>query len=176
MRISISGHIGSGKTTVSNILGKLTGYKVYSGGYFFRKLADEMGVSIEDLNLLAEKDDTLDFKLNEIIEQFMKENDCIIVESRLSGWISYRAGIETFRIFLDASLDTRVSRVSKREDLEDVRNLVKLREDSENLRFLKFFNFRMEDKSIYDTVINTETGSAEEIANKIYKLVFPNPR
>ncbi len=172
MRITISGHIGSGKTTVSNILGGLTGYQVYSGGFFFRRMAKEMGISLEELNLISEEDSSTDFKLNELIEQFIRDHDEIIVESRLAGWISYNAKIPVYRVFLEGSLETRVRRVASRENQADMMEKVRIREQSEDKRFKSFFNFDMDDKSIYDTVINTEEGSAEEIANKIYKLVF----
>lgn len=172
MKISISGHIGSGKTTVSTKLGELSGYMVYSGGYFFRKMADEKHLTVEQLNLESENNDDLDFQLNKMIENFFRDHDNVIVESRLAGWISFSANIDVFRVFLDASLATRVDRVSERESDSHIMNRVRLREESENRRFKKFFNFDMEDKSIYDTVINTEEGSAEEIANKIYKHII----
>ncbi len=174
MRISISGHIGSGKTTVANLLGNLSGYKVYSGGYFFRKIAEEKQLTLEQLNLESEKNDDLDFKLNAMIEQFFRDHDNIIVESRLAGCISHQAHIKVFRVLLTASLETRVRRVSGREAGDDILDRVRLREESENRRFKKYFNFDLDDKSIYDTVIDTEQGSAEEIANKIYKLAFSN--
>ncbi|MGP6207307.1 (d)CMP kinase [Cuniculiplasma sp. SKW3] len=174
MKITVSGHIGSGKSTVSNFLSQLTGFKVYSGGYFFRKLAENMGLTIEEFNKFAETDDSMDFRLNREIEKFLRENDNIIVESRLCGWIAYSAGISAFKVFLDAPLEERVRRVTQRESSEDVRKRVLEREHSENLRFKKYFNFDMDDKSIYDAVIDTTEGGAEYVAKKIYDYIFPH--
>ena len=52
MRITVSGHIGSGKSTVAKILSDLTGYVPYSGGFFFRKKAGELSLSITEFNTL----------------------------------------------------------------------------------------------------------------------------
>ncbi len=174
MRITVSGHIGSGKTTVSKFLSELTSYEVYSGGYFFRKLSDEAGISLEQMNLNAEKDDGIDVSLNNMIRDFLRSHDNVIVESRLAGWISYSSGIPAFRVFLDATREERTRRVSKRENNRDMAQKVVMREESENFRFREYFNFNMEDKSIYDVVIDTEKGTADEIANKIFRMVFSN--
>ncbi|MCL4345355.1 MAG: cytidylate kinase family protein [Candidatus Thermoplasmatota archaeon] len=174
MRITVSGHIGSGKSTVSNFLGQLTGFKVYSGGFFFRKLAEDRGMTIEEFNKFAENDDTMDFILNREIEVFLRDNDNIIVESRLSGWIAHSSGIDAFKVFLDAPLDERIRRVGIRETSPDIRNRVISREESEDLRFRNYFNFDMDDKSIYDAVIDTTEGGADYVAKKIYSIIFPH--
>ncbi len=174
MRITVSGHIGSGKTTVSLILSKLTSFKVYSGGYFFRKMSEDMDISLEEMNIMAEKDSKLDVTLNNLIEEFLKNNDNVIVESRLAGWIAHSSNIPAFKVFLDASREVRINRVSIREHDKEIAQRVVLREESENFRFREYFQFFMDDKSIYDVVMNTELGSADEIANEIYKLAFSN--
>ncbi len=174
MRITVSGHIGSGKTTVSKILSDLTSYDVYSGGYFFRQMSEDMHVSLEEMNLMAEKDSRTDVTLNNMIRDFLRDHDDIIVESRLAGWISYSAGIPAFRVFLDASREVRIARVSIRENDRNMAEKVVMWEESENFRFKEYFGFSMEDKSIYDVVIDTEKGSADEIANEIYRMVFSN--
>jgi predicted cytidylate kinase len=172
MRITISGHIGSGKTTVSKILSGLTNFSVYSGGFFFRKISEEQGISLEEMNFMAEKDSKLDFELNSLIEKFLMEHNNIIVESRLSGWIAYSANIDAYKVFLDASRNTRIDRVNKRESLSNIAEKVISREISENYRFKEYFNFDMNDKSIYDVVMDTEKGSADEIANQIYRMAL----
>ena len=176
MKITVSGHIGSGKTTVAKFLGEMTGYQVYSGGYFFRKMASQMGMTIEQFNKYAETDSTMDFKLNRMIEDFIRSNDNIIVESRLCGWIAYSAKIPAFKVFLDAPLSVRIKRVGARENLKELEEKVRMREDSENFRFKEYFNFDMDDRSIYDAVIDTTEGGAEYVAEKIYSLAFPDRR
>ncbi|MGP6219823.1 (d)CMP kinase [Caldiplasma sukawensis] len=167
MRITISGHIGSGKSTVSSILSNLLGYKVYSGGYFFRKLGEDKNISIEDVNKLAENDPKLDHELNNMIKEFMEKNDFIIVESRLSGFISWKFSIPAFRVFLDAPREVRMERVKQRDGKSFNPELFIDREESENMRYKKYFQFDMDDLSIYDLIVDTTSGGPDQIAKKI---------
>ncbi|MHB8361531.1 MAG: (d)CMP kinase [Thermoplasmataceae archaeon] len=174
MRIAISGTIGSGKSTVARILSEMTGYEVFSGGYFFRQAAIERNITVEQFNKLLEEDPQFDTDLNNIIQNFVRSRDNIIVESRLIGWLSYRVGIEAFKVFLDANLNVRVSRVKERDSTENTKKLITEREESENRRFMEFFKIDFSDKRIYDLVLNTDNISAEETARRIYDMVFSN--
>ena len=49
MNISITGNLGSGKSSVAKILQK-KGYEIFSTGKVFRELAMEKGVSVEEFN------------------------------------------------------------------------------------------------------------------------------
>lgn len=167
MRITISGHIGSGKSTVSSILSNLLGYRTYSGGFFFRKLGEEKKISIEEVNKLAENDPVLDHELNNMIREFMEKNDFIIVESRLSGFISWKFSIPAFRVFLDAPLDVRMERVKQRDGSSFNKDLFIKREESENMRYKKYFNYDMDNLSIYDLIVDTTKGGPDQIAKKI---------
>ncbi len=171
MIITLSGHIGSGKSTVASILSELTGYRSYSGGYFFRKKAGEMNLSIADFNTLMETDATEDRKLNKMIGSFMTGNNDLIVESRLAGWIAKEYGISAFRVFLEAPMDVRIQRIQEREGPDKIDDMVQ-RENSENRRFMEFFGYDMDDTSIYDAVIDTTEGNADYVAKKIYRLAF----
>ena len=137
-------------------------------------MSEDMDISLEEMNIMAEKDSKLDVTLNNLIEEFLKNNDNVIVESRLAGWIAHSSNIPAFKVFLDASREVRINRVSIREHDKEIAQRVVLREESENFRFREYFQFFMDDKSIYDVVMNTELGSADEIANEIYKLAFSN--
>ena len=67
--ITISGDLGSGKTSVSKILIEKLGYERFSVGDAWRKVAENEGVSILELNKRAEKDKSIDLKVdNEMIE------------------------------------------------------------------------------------------------------------
>ncbi|MHB1493417.1 MAG: (d)CMP kinase [Thermoplasmataceae archaeon] len=174
MRITISGTIGSGKSTVASILSRMTGYKVFSGGYFFRKAAEDHGMTVEEFNRFLESDPTFDTKLNNNIKKFLSDNDNIIVESRLIGWLSWRGKIPAFRVFLDADIDERVRRVQKRDSSEETKNLLLDREESEIKRFREFFEIDFSDKRIYDLVLNTDSITAEEASRRIYDMVNAN--
>ncbi len=170
--MTISGPIGSGKSTVGRILSGKLGLEFFSGGYFFREQADSMGMTVEEFNIYAEAHDDVDRQLDGLIENFLRTHDNVVVESRLSGWICHRSGIEAFKIFLSASLDVRYGRIAKREgDQPDLREKMIERENSEIKRYLHYYGIDYSDTSIYDMVINSDDMDAEEVAGVIYDRV-----
>ncbi|MGC8608258.1 MAG: (d)CMP kinase [Thermoplasmata archaeon] len=171
MRYAISGPIGSGKSTVSSELSKLTGYRVYSGGEFFRETAKRIGMSIEEFNIYAEKHPEMDYETDNTEKEFLEKNDNIIVESRLSGWICKNNSINAIKVYLYATYYTRVFRFSNRENMpiSEASYLLESRENSEKKRYMDLYGFDMDDKSIYDIVINTEFLNPKEIAGIIYE-------
>ncbi len=173
MRLTISGPIGSGKSSVGKKLASLLGYDFFSGGTFFRQLADKYGMSLEEFNVYAENHIEIDKQQDQLILDFMKQNDNVVVESRLVGWICYGNSIDSFRIFIDAPFETRVKRVSGREksDQSRIRELVKEREESEIKRYREFYGIDFRDGKYYDLIINTDKLSVQQVVNEIYDKV-----
>lgn len=170
MKITISGPIGSGKSTVGKILARRLGYEFFSGGYFFREQARRMGMSVEEFNLYAESHPEIDRKQDDMIVDFLSSHDNIVVESRLAGWMCQMRGIEAFKVFLTASFETRLGRISRREgDREDLAALLRTREDSEQKRYLELYSIDYGTTDIYDLVINSDSLSANKVAEHIYE-------
>ncbi len=170
MRITISGPIGSGKSTVGKILAKHIGYNFFSGGYFFREQARAHGMTIEEFNVYAETHPEIDKKQDDMIVRFLKTHDNVVVEARLAGWMCQRNDIDAFKVFLTASLETRVSRISRREgDMSDLMELLKVREESEFKRYMEFYSIDYQSTDIYDLVINSDSLSAQRVAEQIYE-------
>jgi cytidylate kinase len=53
--IAIGGPAGSGKTTYARHIAEKMGLRYVSAGIFFRKIAEEKGLSLIELNKLAEE-------------------------------------------------------------------------------------------------------------------------
>lgn len=170
MRITISGPIGSGKSTVGRILAKHLGYEFFSGGYFFREQARKHGMSVEEFNLYAEDHPDIDRKQDDMIVDFLSSHDNIVVESRLAGWMCHQRDIEAFKVFLTASFDTRLSRISHREgNRSDLSAMLRTREDSERKRYLDLYSIDYNSTGIYDLVINSDRLTAQKVAEQIYE-------
>ena len=69
MIITISGALGSGKSTVAKILVRKFNLKHYSTGDFMREIAAKRGVTLLELSKLAETDKLWDTENHETIEQ-----------------------------------------------------------------------------------------------------------
>ncbi|MDN5357902.1 MAG: ribonucleoprotein complex subunit 4 [Candidatus Methanomethylophilaceae archaeon] len=169
MRITISGPPGSGKTTVCARLSKALGYRAEVFGQVFRDMAASKGISVAELGAMAEKDPSIDREIDSIILQVAKENDDIILESRLSAYLTKKNGIEAFRIYLHASPEVRMRRICVREDEEFDRacNETIEREESEAKRYMTYYGIDTTDLSVYDLIINTDKISPNEVVDKI---------
>ncbi|HEY6102295.1 MAG TPA: AAA family ATPase, partial [bacterium] len=86
MIVAIAGPIGVGKSTVAESLARELGYRVISGGEVFRDLAREHGISVTEVNRLAEHDPALDRELDRRQAELARAGNCV-VESRLAGWM-----------------------------------------------------------------------------------------
>ncbi|PSP39103.1 cytidylate kinase [Halobacteriales archaeon SW_8_65_20] len=167
MLITISGPAGSGKSTAAAALADELGYDHVSGGDIFRELAAEKGLTPLELNKLAEEDDAIDRDLDRRLRDLAAERENLVLESRLAGWMA--GGHAEFRIWLDAPLDVRATRVADREDKDPelARTETEARADSEAKRYADYYDIDIEDLSIYDLVLNTarlgEKGMIEPI-------------
>ena len=53
-RISLTGDLGSGKSTIAEVLSKEFNAEIISGGHVQRVLASQMGLTIEQFNIFME--------------------------------------------------------------------------------------------------------------------------
>src|SRR5512136_2020135 len=115
MRVTISGPPGSGKTTVARVVAKTLDLKLILTGQVFREQAKRAKMDVHKYNNLAEKDRSIDEKLdNEIISLAMKSNN-VLVEGRLAGHLFKRREISAFKVFVTAPARIRAERIANRE-------------------------------------------------------------
>ncbi len=67
MKITIAGALGSGKSSVSQELCRKLGYEYISTGKLQRKIASKYNIDSLELNKLAEKDKTIDNKIDSML-------------------------------------------------------------------------------------------------------------
>ncbi len=170
-RITISGTIGSGKSSTGKALAAKLGYEFLSGGQIFRKQARDLGMTLEAFEKKAELDPVFDRKQNDVLVEYLKKNDDTVMESRLSAFLAIQSGIDCFRVFLDADEDTRITRFSGREHigLEESRSMIREREKSDSERFMDFFGVDHRDPQLYNVIIDTTRLSVKEAAEQIYE-------
>ena len=170
--VTISGLPGTGTTTISKLLEEKLGLKYVYSGDLFRKMAKEHNMSLAEFGKYCEEHKEIDQKLDEYQLEILKEGN-VIIEGRITGWIAHRNKIKSIKILLDAGLDTRVKRIVKREngDVKKRKNEILIREKSEATRYKNYYNIDLNDKSIYDIVIDSTDKTPEEIINIIIKNI-----
>lgn len=173
MIITISGLIGSGKTTVCRMLGEQLEHRTVISGHVFREMAKELDLSLEEFGLKAEQDPKYDALIDERMVDIARNDGDLILEGRLAGQMMRRNSIPAFCVFLDAPLDIRTQRVSGREgvDLTAAMHEMSAREASEVLRYRKFYDIDVTDRSIYDMVIDTGALTPEQVVEMIVSRV-----
>jgi cytidylate kinase len=155
MLITVSGPPGSGKSTTAELLADAFDLDHVSGGDIFRELADERGYTPLEFNKLAEENDEIDRDLDRRLHEIAVEEDRLVLESRLAGWL---AGDQAdFRFWLDAPARVRGHRIAEREgkDPERATEETKAREASEAQRYAEYYGIDIRDLTIYDLSVNT---------------------
>ena len=118
VNVTVSGHPGSGTSTLVRGLMDRFGWTSLNGGDVFREEAKRRGMSLGDFGELCKNELDVDRSLDELLRQRMQGPDAAnIVESRLAGWWAYRLELPCLRIWLDVSDEERARRVSEREGL-----------------------------------------------------------
>ncbi len=173
MRITISGPPGSGKTTACNRLSEILGLKAVVFGKIFRELAAEKHLSLLEFGQLAEKDPSIDADIDARIVEIARQNENIILESRLSAYMLSRNSIPAFKIYLGASPEVRMSRIGVREgqSLEDAKRETIERQASEAKRYMMYYNIDINDMSVYDLVVNTDELDPDGVIDTILKAI-----
>ena len=115
MRITISGPPGSGKSTACRKLSEILGYRQIIFGHVFRDMAAERGMTVSEFGALAEKDPSIDREIDSTILDVAMDNENIILESRLSAYLTKKKGIDAFRVYIHASPEVRMKRICDRE-------------------------------------------------------------
>ncbi len=171
MLLTVSGPPGSGKSTVAEGIAVRLNLEYISGGNIFRKIAEERGISVGELNRIAEDDDSIDRELDENIKQIAKIEDNAVIESRLAGWMAGKNA--NIRIWLDAPIDIRVNRIASREDgeMDQILKETIEREISERHRYEEYYGIDFSDLSIYDLVIDTSKEDANGVVDRVIRFV-----
>ena len=153
--ITISGLPGTGTTTIATLLKKKIHLPYVYTGDIFRSLAQKHDMTLEAFGAYAENHPEIDKELDAQQLDILNKGN-VILEGRLAGWIAYQNGITAVKIMLIADISIRAQRIVKREGglVEERAKEIRIREHSENSRYMKYYNIDATDLSIYDIVID----------------------
>lgn len=171
--VCICGPSGAGKGTLGSFVADELDVPLYSAGDFFRKLAEEKDLSVEELSEQAAKETDIEVD-RRTLEKGLNE-DCVI-ESRIAAWIL--GSYADMSIYVTADLEERARRVKEdlknrsaeenASTLQEVKERIKSRDRNNRKRYQDYYSIDMEDSSIFDLVIDNTEMDAEE-QNKLVK-------
>lgn len=168
MLITISGTPGSGKTTVARLLAQRLGVPHVYAGDIYRAEAEKRGISLAELNALAERDHSIDRALDASMAAYARSGG-VVLEGRLAGFIADEERVDALKVWLTASDAVRAERVAGREGQNTAAVLAEneARQRSDARRYRAIYGWDLDDTGIYDVILVSDDRSPEELADAI---------
>ena len=170
MNITLTGDLGSGKSSVSKILCS-KGYDYVTVGKLFREEANRRGVTVEQLNKMAETDPQIDATVDNMQTEMGKLKDNTIFDSRLA----FHFVPDSYKVYMMVNLHEAASRIySDKTRVSEVHRSLKTTEDDimyrrglEIARYKQKYGADYSDYHNFDLIVDTTCITPEVVANTI---------
>jgi cytidylate kinase len=163
-RIAISGKSGCGNTTVSKLAAEALGLRFIN--FTFRALAEERGMSLEEVLPLAAGDDSWDREVDKRQVSLARQGGGWVLGSRLAIWMLPEADL---KVYLKARPLTRARRIMNREggDIREIAAFTEERDKQDRERYIKIYSIDNDVFDFADLIIDTDEIGPEEIVRRI---------
>ncbi|MEG1848294.1 MAG: cytidylate kinase family protein [Lachnospiraceae bacterium] len=170
MNITLTGNLGSGKSTICKLL-KEENFEIVSGGALFRSIAAEKGMSVMELNQAVEEEiksgnHSIDDLIDQRSEELGNRLDHAVFDSRLA-WNFVK---NSFKVFLIADINEATRRILHDNrsteqycSEEECRKTLLLRQKVEQSRFLELYHIDYYNLENYNLVLETSNVSPDVI-------------
>jgi radical S-adenosyl methionine domain-containing protein 2 len=162
-RITLSGEVASGKSSVGRKLAQQLGFEFISIGDKTRELAAQEGLSIVEFQRKCQLDPSLD---RHIDARFAE--DC---NSRNGLVIDYRLGFQfvrnAFHVFLNVSQDMAIQRLNGADRTGETSATVKERNDSFKCQFINAYGVDYTAEKHYDLVLKADHFTIDQLVDQI---------
>ena len=170
--ITLSGELGSGKSTVANYLISKMPFRIVSAGLLFRQLAAKHGMSAKEFNEFIENDPKYDHYVDDTMAELGRTDEKIIFDSRMA----WHFVPSSFKIYLYVDVDTATERIFNDKgrvsesytDKETARQEIIDRRKSELLRYQNFYHCNLDDYSNYDLIVDTSHATIDEVNTLVF--------
>ena len=168
--ITLTGDLGSGKSTVSKILCDRLNYDYIYTGKIQREIANRHQMTTLELNQYAETHPEIDEEIDATFQSLSNSTD-LVVDSRLAWFFISKS----YKVFLKTDINVAVSRIigdlqrknEKYSSEEEAANHIIARKASENKRYLDLYGADCSDLSQFNLVIDTSLITPEEVADRM---------
>lgn len=173
MKVTIGGMLGSGKSTIAEIVAKKLKLRFYSMGNIMRELAAKRKLSINEYISLKED---VDSEIDNYQKNLGLKEDNFIVDGRLA----FHFIPDSVKIFFDINPEVGAERIFKNQrtgsekkykNVNEALKSIKSRIEEDKKRYKKLYNIDAYDKNNFDYVIDTTNQSIDEIAKKVIKII-----
>jgi len=180
MIITITGDLGSGKSTVAEKLAEKLNYeRIYIGG-IRREAAKAKGMTLEEYNKYGETHPETDIEVDDYQKKLGQEKDNFIIEGRTS-WFLIPNSLKIYfkvdpvegakRIFKELQKENNRNEGTNIRTLEDLLERNKNRLASDKLRYQKYYQKDCYDENNFDFIIDTTNLTREQVFEKTLACV-----
>ena len=183
MIITISGHAGSGKSTVANLLAKKLRYKRYSVGDLRREMAQKRRMTLEQYNKLGEKDKKTDTEADKWAKRLGETQNNFVIDGR----VAWHFIPHSFKVFLDVNQKVAAQRSYKDHlagkrttekalhSLKEALQEIKARQASDVKRYKKYYGIMYDSKKHFDFYYDTSNSAPAKAVAQILKAMKKKP-
>ena len=171
--ITISGDLGSGKTSVSRLLSTRLGYEYVCIGEIHRRIAQEMGMNLLEFNLFAESDPRIDERIDSSLAALIESHLSYVIESRVA-WYFFKNSLKAYLLVDPAVGAARVMSDTLRRNEPLYANpahamtQLAARRQSENRRYLSLYGIDCSNLRNYDVVLDSTALTVEQTVEQLY--------
>ena len=168
--ITVTGDLGSGKSTVSNMLQERLNYNHVYTGKIQREIANRYQMTTLELNQYAETHPEIDEEIDAIFKSLNDLNE-LIVDSRLAWFFIQKS----YKVYLKTNISVAADRISNDRQRtneeyaskdEAIRDIIS-RKESENKRYMDLYGANCSDLSNFDLMIDTSFIAPEKVTDII---------
>lgn len=168
LRITVSGEIGSGKSTFAKHLAEdLEIPRTYAGG-LFREEAASRGITLDALSELLLTDDSVDRHVDELQRTKAREQERGIFEGRTAWYFVEQPDVKLFfvvdpRLAAERLLSDTAANRDRYHSVEEVLKANEERKAAENKRYHDYYGIDAYDHSNFDIIVDTSNATIEEV-------------
>ncbi len=175
MIITLNGIPGSGKSAVGKRVAEKLHYEFISMGMLRRKMAEDLGITLEELNRRGEEDPSSDRTVDEYQEKLGRERDDLIIDGKTSWYFIPHS----VKVFLTADYETCARRimgddrkVEQFRSIDEAVTSIKSRMASDNRRYMRYYGIKdAYDMSHYDFIVDTSYLTIDEVVRRVLDFV-----
>lgn len=172
MHISITGDLGSGKSSVAKILCEKLGYNFISTGVIQRNLALEKGMNTLEFNQYAAENKEVDNYIDQHLKDINEGDESYILDSRLAWFFvnkSFKINLIAFNQIAAQRILNDNDRIGEPNTTDIDKKMIESekRRNLENSRFEKTYGVKFDLLDSFDLIIDTSYASLEQVVETI---------